>query len=436
MTENNTFFAEKTITNSDEMQSIQDQNSADKTAATISKPDFGMVKRVDLTQYAIDRSMSHKGDARALNNMFNEIRSGHLIDESADFEYQEKHRFKLTEQIIQLEKESEEMLGEKLKVKEVNIPSIKAKVVNLESELHDWNLKLQQPADKDIMNTFSLWKYGIAIVLGLLYICMFYISCIYMGMVRNPMAEAQVLYENGGDVNGLFSAIFSMKAFKVFDFHYVSPILLLIFAILLDYIHSNYEGWRKIVGLISAGLITLVLDAFIAYKIENTNYEMKKLMGIEDPSHVWYLSSDFYIVLIMGFVATLVWGILLIAFKKELQKTDYKKVIGIEMSYVKKQISELKDEISKLELILQDLETRLRKILLDIKKLGDRKSDMRISIPELERYIAKFFDGWMEVVAVLKDENIKAECQQVYENFRSNHLGKNQPALAENNDTL
>ena len=422
MTENNTFFANTPASCSTDNQHLVSQIESEKLTETVIQSKSGMVKRVDLTKYAVERSMAHRGDPGALNNMFNEIRCGHLIDESEDFDLQEQYQFKLADQIIQFEKESEEMLGEKLKIKEVSIPKLKSKVSELDRELHNWILKLEQPAEKDIMNKFTLWKLGISLFLGLVYICLFYISCVYMGMVRNPMAEAEALYKSGGDTSSLFAAIFSVKAFNVIDFHYVSPILLLLFAVLLDHIFTNAKGVIRVITMVVAVLITLVLDALIAYKIENTNFEMKKLMGIEDPSHVWYLSSDFYIVLIMGFVATLVWGFILIAFKRELQKTDHKKVIGLEMSFVKKHINDLNDEISILELALQDLETKLRKIVLDIKKLGERKNDLRISIPELDRYIAKFFDGWMEVITVLRDEVTKKECQQVYENFRAMHI--------------
>ena len=91
-----------------ENNSLENTNQAIIEAPNVFSND---VMRVNLKDYAIKQSMAHKGDAKALLNLFNEIRSGHLIDESADFEFQEKHRYALDDQIIDLEKSSEELLG-------------------------------------------------------------------------------------------------------------------------------------------------------------------------------------------------------------------------------------------------------------------------------------------------------------------------------------
>lgn len=395
------------------------------------------VMRVNLNDYAIKQSMAHKGDAKALLNLFNEIRSGHLIDESTDFEFQEKHRYALDDQIIDLEKSSEELLGEQQKVNEVSIPKLKKVILDFEDAIHQWHLKEKQPQTPDVMNRFTLWKYGIMLGLGLVYILAFYISCVYMGMVRNPMEEAQLLNQNGGSANSMFGAIFSRRAFGILDFHWVSPILLLMFAFVLDYIMHEMNGIKRIVIIGTLIAITFILDGFIAYKIENTNFEMKKLMGIDDASHHWYVSSDFYIVLIMGFVATLIWGILITAFKQELSKTDFPKIVALEIGFLQKKIADIKNQIEALELDLVDISTKIKKILLEIKKLRDRKRDLKISIPELERYLTKFYDGWMQVVTIIPDnKGIKEACEQINEEFRDRYINGNRPQTDTNQEEM
>lgn len=406
-----------------EKNSMQDTNEATFSAQGVFAND---AMRVNLKDYAIKQSMAHKGDANALLNLFNEIRSGHLIDESADFEFQEKHRYALDDQIVDLEKSSEELLGEQQKINEVSIPKLKKGILDLEDAIHQWRLKEKQPHTPDVMNRFTLWKYGIMLGLGLVYILAFYISCVYMGMVRNPLEEAQLLTQNGGSANSLFGAIFSRRAFGILDFHWVSPILLLMFAFVLDYLMSELNGLKRIATVVTLIVVTFILDGFIAYKIENTNFEMKKLMGIEDTSHHWYASSDFYIVLIMGFVATLIWGILLTAFKQELGKTDFIKVVALEIEYLRTKIADFKNQIETLELDLVDIATKIKKISLEIKKLRDRKRDLKISIPELERYITKFYDGWMQVVTIIPDNmTVKQACEQINEEFREMYINGN-----------
>ncbi len=421
-------------TNFDKVKDLFSGNSAENNTsenaneAIIEAPNVfsSDVMRVNLKDYAIKQSMAHKGDAKALLNLFNEIRSGHLIDESADFEFQEKHRYALDDQIIDLEKSSEELLGEQQKVNEVSIPKLKKVILDFEDAIHQWRLKEKQPHTPDVMNRFTLWKYGIMLGLGLIYILAFYISCVYMGMVRNPMEEAQLLNQNGGSANSLFGAIFSRRAFGILDFHWVSPILLLMFAFVLDYLIHELKGNKRIATIVTLIVITFILDGFIAYKIENTNFEMKKLMGIDDASHHWYASSDFYIVLIMGFVATLIWGILLTAFKQELGKTDFIKVVALEIEFLRKKIADIKNQIEALELDLVDISTKIKKTLIEIKKLRERKRDLKISIPELERYITKFYDGWMQVVTIIPDNMaIKQACEQINEEFREMYINGN-----------
>ena len=160
-------------------------------------------------------------------------------------------------------------------------------------------------------------------------------------------------------------------------------------------------------------------------------------MGIEDATHHWYVSSDFYIVLIMGFVATLIWGILLMAFKKELGKTDFKKVIALQIEFLKKKIADIKNQIEALELGLVDISTKIKKISLEIKKLRDRKRDLKISIPELERYITKFYDGWMQVVAIMpQNYEIKLACEKMNEEFRDTYISDNRLLLDTNQGEL
>lgn len=427
-------------TNFDKVKDLFSDNSAENnvlenTNEAIIEPSnifSNDVMRVNLKDYAIKQSMAHKGDAKALLNLFNEIRSGHLIDESADFEFQENHRYALDDQIIDLEKASEELLGEQQKVNEVSIPKLQKGILEFEDAIHQWRLKEKQPHAPDIMNRFTLWKYSIMLGLGLIYILAFYISCVYMGMVRNPIEEAQLLNQNGGSANSLFGAIFSRRAFGVLDFHWASPILLLMFAFVIDFIIHNMNGAKRIFIIGTLIVITFILDGLIAYKIENTNFEMKKLMGFDDVSHHWYSSSDFYIVLIMGFVATLTWGILLIAFKQELGKTDFTKVVVLEVGFLQKKITDIKNQIEALELTLVDIVTKIRKINLEIKKLRERKRDLKISIPELERYITKFYDGWMQVVSIIPNNiAIKQACEQINEEFREMYINGNR--LIDNN---
>ncbi len=376
--------------------------------------------RVNLLNYAKNQSIAHRGYAGALSNLLNEIRCGHLIDETSDLAAQEKHLQELDSRILEFSKEVEQLRGEQSKIVSVNMPKLKDSISLHEKTIHELELSKHKPADKDALNKFVIWKYGIMMVLGLIFLSMFYISSVYMGMIRNIMEEAQ----NGQTPNNLFSAIFSVKAFQVFNFHYFAPILIFMFALVLDH---YWEKDRKTGKYLTTGVlifITLLLDGIIAYKIEKSNYDLKVLSGLEqEGKNNFLISPDFWIVIIMGFIATIFWSMLVGLFKVELSKTNTKKVIELEQSFTQKQIDELKKQVEELELKNIDILTKIRQLEMDIKKLSDRKQNVKISLPELERYIAKAYDGWMQVVTVLPNMyDLRKNCEEVYRNFVQEYL--------------
>ncbi len=378
--------------------------------------------KVNLRDYGTEQAIAHKGNPDALFNAFLEIRSGHIMDESADIEQQLAYQKQLDEQIAGLEKNIITLEKDSEKVTAIEIPALESKIDDLDEEIHEWRKKTAEAHKPHAVNSFNLWRLGLGSALGLLYIIVFYISAVYMGMTRDLDQDLKQSEDNES-LNTVFNAIFSVDAFTHFNFHWFAPILLFLFATLLEALWKKYQGRKRYIVIGLAVLATLVLDGLIAYKIEETNQQLRIMTGAGDPNHAWWHSSDFYTVLMMGFIGTLIWGGVVMAFVEELGKTDMKKLIGLEIERRKEKIQELKDKIVALRNSLLGLQAQIKQLEIDIKRLNEEKQTRKVSLTELERYAAMFYDGWIKLVATIpNNEALHQACESKYQYFRGKYL--------------
>lgn len=380
------------------------------------------VKKVNLRDYGTEQSLAHKGNADALYNAFLEIRSGHIIDENADIEQQQKYQLQLDDKIANFEKDVIGLESASEQITAVEIPNLERTIEELETEIHEWVLEKHQAQKPDTVNRFNLFRLGIMCLLGLVYVFAFYVSAVYMGMMRDIDKTFEDAQKNHS-MNAIFNAVFSKEAFSTFNFHWFAPILLLMFALGIEQIWKSLAGKKRIALLILAILFTAALDAIIAYKIESTNQQVKMMMGLENPNHIWWKSGDFYAVLMMGFIGTLVWGGLSYAFTEELGKTDLIKIVNLEVNRRKNKIREIRERIASLKSSIVDLQSRMKQLEVDMKRLREQKQTMKVSMAELERYAAMFYDGWIKLVSTIPNgELLRSQCEQKYILFREKYI--------------
>jgi len=381
------------------------------------------VKRVNMRDYGFEQSGLHRGDAAALDNLLRQIMNGRLIDENANLEQQQQYQTQIGEEIAEIEKQAEEVLTQQRHITEVDIPQAESEIRRLEEEVHQ--IRVDEAQGHYALNTvdqFSLWKYGITAVLGLVYVFCFYLSAVYSGMIRNIGAEIESS-DGAANASTLFANIFVKGAFSTFDFHWIAPVLLLIFAVVLDYFWDHTDGKQRIWWMVSVAAMVLFLDALIAFKIEEQGQNIKQLMGLEDPNHHWWSSIDFWIVLVMGFVATLGWGVLVYAFKTELGKTDSRKIVSLKIEHrqhlrevVEKTIYDLKGQLT-------DLGGKLNQLYLGIKRLKEKQKTLKVSLSELEKSVTDFYDGWLAYLNSRGNcEPIKRKCEMVLAEFNATHF--------------
>lgn len=387
--------------------------------------------RVNLVNYAKRQAKYHNGHASQMINLYQEIRCGHLIDETSDQVSQEKQQAAMELTMINIQKQVQELEGEQKKIVEVAVPSLKRIIVSHEDELYLLDIEKHQPKVASNMDSFNKKKCGWLTILGLIYLCVFYISAFYMGVTRDLMADAQ---QNADAGQAGLGAVFSIKAFTTLGFHLVSPILILMFAFVFDNVLENEDRNKRAIYGIVTGLIVLVLDALIAYKIHHNNQKIGTMMGIDDLTS-WYASDDFWIVLFMGFVGALFWSYILKLYKQELAKTDVSLVIELKKKHINGKIELLKKDIETLEAKCVDVLTKIKQLNIDLKVVLEQKKACKDNLPELHRLIMKINDGWMQFVEfdATRDWSKRRECETAHEAFVNEYIKSPKLTLQTNN---
>ena len=250
----------------------------------------------------------------------------------------------------------------------------------------------------------------------------FYVSAVYSGMIRNLGLEIEAADGTAG-AGALFANVFVKGAFSTLDFHWIAPVLLLMFAFVLDYLWDHSAGRNRIAAMVGVALTVLVLDALIAFKIEAQGQYLKTLMGLEDPTHRWWMSTDFWIVLVMGFVATLAWGMVAYAFRAELAKTDARRVVALEIGHRQSLIGKVQQVIFDLKAQLNDLAGQLAQLHLSIRQLREQQRTLKVSLSELEKSVTDFYDGWLGYLNSRGNcQTVKQECSAVLAAFSAAHF--------------
>jgi hypothetical protein len=201
-------------------------------------------------------------------------------------------------------------------------------------------------------------------------------------------------------------------------------------------LHSDYVKKGKFTWLKSGGilLLALVIELVFAYKIESNIEYMKSmvLMDYEQTENWWnlLLSVDIFIVISLGFVAYLVWGVVFELGIKEYEKRNPKKLAAVIIREIEKKINrrkykigEFNSEISKLESYLKLLENKLSGL--------KKKLNMVYFNPvELEDRLNQFFNGWLGYLKSIDEYGrLVNEHQQEFENIKKQLLIKQETNL-------
>jgi hypothetical protein len=187
----------------------------------------------------------------------------------------------------------------------------------------------------------------------------------------------------------------------------------------------EFQGRKRWLFVGIAGLFTLFLDGIIAYKIEATNQKLQFMIGQDGEASAWYASPDFWAVLMMGFVSTIVWGIVVATLLEELSKTNYEQVVNLEIEKRRDKITGIREKIDSLKKEFGLMMSKVSQLKIDIDRLSERKQNMKVSLSELDNYASRFYDGWIKLVGTLPNkQDLLGLCEERYQDFRSRYLSE------------
>jgi len=150
------------------------------------------------------------------------------------------------------------------------------------------------------------------------YIIIFYISATYSAFYSNPLEEIQQSSSgfSSEQLSTVLMSIFNPNALKLakkdkvsFFFVILSPAIFLGLGLLVHIFLKKKQ--YKILSCILTG--TFIFDSVLSYNICKNLYDFKYLIKLTNTEWNWInalRTSEFYTIIIFGFVAYVIWGVL------------------------------------------------------------------------------------------------------------------------------
>jgi hypothetical protein len=169
-----------------------------------------------------------------------------------------------------------------------------------------------------------------------------------------------------------------------------------------------------------AVVTSLLVDGLMAYKVDKSIHQLKTMMRMPDQDWFFLTSSNFYIVLVFGFGAYMLWGFLFEACIQEWQKRDMQANLQIEIEGIKRKIQELELQIIDLRKAINEMQQQIAGVKLRIEHLKNSLENTLLKPSTLLRNMENFYAGWLHF---LNSTNSKAEllysCDNIFKSFRN-----------------
>ncbi len=377
------------------------------------------VERVkSFKDFGFKRAGQNLGNALALKSHLNWIRDGHFVDET--FNGNEEHllRQQAENKILSKDEEKVKIEGDKKTAVEVNKPSLERKIKDLNDEIQQTRIEL---ADKTLLTGYEsirYWSYVSLTILLTAYLIFFYSSSIYSAFFRN---SESMIANAGSDITMLLDSIFDPKGIFTLStaliFSYLGSFIFFSIGMAPHSILNGDGNFKKTKAAIII-FLAFVADTALAFKIDKGLHDLKVLSGNPDSDWHFYTSINFYLVLLFGFAAYLVWGYMFEMMLKEKAKKSPDIKADIIIKGLKEEISLLRIELSNLEARIIELESQLKAIESQIEQMK-KELEKRLQNPDaLSQNLTSFYMGWQQYLNNTSEFiNEKDFCEQTFNEF-------------------
>jgi hypothetical protein len=402
------------------MESILNQFKSKSSTVETAENDFSnsnkkVTKVKSFSDYGIKKSGLNRGDAASLKIHLNWIKDGFVVDENYDAQAASDKKKAVEAKIEDKKAEKQKVLAEKKVIEDVQIPNKKQDRKNLKDSIAE----IQNDLDNEMLETgFQSTNYymyaGLTILLAI-YLIFFYASTIYSAFFRS----AGLLIETSGDD-------LAMVIGSIFDMNGIlnpSPNLIIVYFgsfifFSLGIIPHTIKGAYKQFKVFAFLLVTLVIDALLAYKIDKSIHEIKVMAGIGEENWEFWASENFYLVLAFGFLAYLVFGYMYYLAIEEKEKKNPKKIAQRNIGLIKEEIKEITLVINKYEEKIVELQAKVDMLESRIEMLLKRLNDTMLNPEVLSESLNSFYMGWRQFLnSSSEDSKEKDSCESVYVQF-------------------
>lgn len=378
------------------------------------------------SDYGHGKSGLNRGDATTFKIFLNWIKDGFVVDENYSEQETTAKRKEIEGQIEEKKEEKQKVNADKKVIEDVQIPNKKQKKADLSNDISQVQNDLDnEMIDTGYQSTNHYLYIGLTILLSF-YLLFFYASVIYSAFFRS----AGLLIETSGDdLAMVIGSIFDMKGILS-----PSPNLIIIYlgSILffaLGIIPHTLKGKFKSLKIIFFLILTLCVDALLAYKIDHSIHEIKVLSGIAEENWIFWKSENFYLVLAFGYLAYMVFGYVYQLMIEEKIKKNPKKIALRKIQILKNQINEINITINQYQENVVVLESKVAMLESRIELLTKRLNETMINPEVLSKSLNSFYIGWIQFLNGSSEYfNEKLECESAYNKFMEDNF-KSLPSL-------
>lgn len=369
-------------------------------------------ERTNLQEFGYSRSGSVQGDPDVYASYLERILNGDLVDEQykglSETERKEKReKIKDLEKTLDDTKKNNAKFEADIKVKDKAVEEYREELLQIRKKRAENEEELER-------ESFSTLKFSIVLfVLVFLtaYLFFFYISAAYKALYVDFEGIASRLADGlstGSIMPGPAELAEALRYnYLLFFVPFVFYAFGLAFHVLLDLKHK-----AKIVFVSLLITVTFIVDLLLALIIHNNTESAKELMGLA--SLKWSHNPTFYIILCLGFLAYILWSILLDFLIREWRKRQVTLNLKRIIKHLRKDIKILQEKIMPIELIITEID-----IL---------KDEVNTYVQgNLKGFIDQFTTGWISYLTPDNLKNVKTKCLNIRDEFVEKH--KIQPGI-------
>lgn len=368
-------------------------------------------------QYGFRMAGLMEGGVQAFVPCLHSVYLGIKKEQQEDQVLQDKMKTELRNQKVNKEAEKEK--------EEHNLQALNDQQNALAAEQEEKKKELTQLRNGEYRKNRSAWISliisGIILIPFTLYFFIFYSSVGYSAFFKE---FTETSLANRGNFK-LAEAIFDSQALSnamdeglmALLFILLMPIIFLAFGFILNKWEKE-EGWFKWIKIPLIIFVAFVFDALLSYEICEKIYNLHTMMSIESlPEYSFGLASKdprFWVIICLGFVSYLIWGITFGYFVKAIDQLDLNKILQEQLN---NEIKDIKSKIEEVKTKYKESTDKISAIVAEIQKLENRiNNNVFYDNNKIKLELNHFHAGWQAYLAGMgKSDDVKSEIANIFD---------------------